>query len=423
MTSEISTHVTGPMLLGRVPKLEALVAKHNRQLLKRGLEPITLEYGETGTSIHLVDDYEYILDTIEVSIDGHSPSLDGFKFHGIQMRIDEVPLYIGNIPKEYRDIENPHCDHCHTTRKRNQYAVIEKTDTGQLMVVGSTCYKSIFDSKDAQDLLFFANFIATCNELYDDDEGYGGKRQGCYLPMKLLGGVVRIARESEAGFVSNAKAEETQLIPTWFEAAKKYHKEQLTESDIKTAQVIADHINSIPEKDINTFLLNVKARLNAEFIGEKDCAFLASALTVYDKFKRDQERQVKMEKGFAASNYIGEIKKRDTFKLKLMRKSFFDNEFGGVCFNFFETDKGDSVVWKASGYLNGNYDITEVCPDDGPYTYESCYQAEIGDVIEIKATVKDHSVYKSKHGDVKTTYITRAKAISFQRDLQTHVLS
>lgn len=414
--------VESEILLYKAPKLEKLINRLNKKLDKRDLPNIMIRYGDKGTrSIESdVTGHTVELDTVGIAITGYSPSINGYELLGIKTDRDGLPLYIGNIPKEYQSLDQPHCDHCNTKRKRKTYAVIRKSDTKDILVIGKTCFADFFGGTTSADLLSWANsFKFIEDELSSDDSGKNTSI-AVFDPVRFLAVVANVM--DEAGFITATKAEDEGLVPTWYRALRLYSKAELKAEDYECAKLVSDHINSLSD-DESAYITNLKIRLGAPFVSDRDLPLVASATSVYERFLADKLKREAFEKRGEGS-YIGNLKDRLNLDLELVGKQFYDNQYGGVIFYHFLTQDGNSIVWKASSSLGSgkNYELTEVCPEDGPYTHEVNYRAEIGDRLTVKATITKHDIYEGKYGKVKTTYINRVQPSSFIRNGLTHPL-
>ena len=95
------------------------------------------------------------------------------------------------------------------------------------------------------------------------------------------------------------------------------------------------------------------------------------------KAARIAERQAEA----AASNFVGEEKKRQVWTLTLTGKTGFESDFGYVYVYFFKDDAGNIVIYKGSKF----------------------FEIEKGDKVTGKATVKMHNI----RDGVKQTLISR----------------
>lgn len=118
----------------------------------------------------------------------------------------------------------------------------------------------------------------------------------------------------------------------------------------------------------------------------------------------DAEAKLKAMRDFSGSEWVAEPKKRLDLTLTLVN----DYEYVGQSYSYyddgtrhiytFRDEDGNCIVWKTSNPL-GMWQEGEEGRD------EWVYADEMGDVVKMRATVKEHSEYKG----TKQTVITRPK--------------
>lgn len=122
----------------------------------------------------------------------------------------------------------------------------------------------------------------------------------------------------------------------------------------------------------------------------------------------DAEAKLKAMRDFSGSEWVAEPKKRLELTLTLVN----DYVYEGCSYSYyddgtrhiytFRDESGNCYVWKTQKVIDCYDEQTEEWTD-----------AEIGDTIEMKATVKEHSEYKG----TKQTVITRPKIAAIHKGM------
>lgn len=110
----------------------------------------------------VIDGIKYV----DVYVEGEFPKFQGWKFIAQIVRNKEKMIFTNvaknaNIDFDMYSSEEIcfRCDHCHVRRKRNVLYIIENENTGERMVIGSTCVKPFFGGLTPEKLAaFFENF-------------------------------------------------------------------------------------------------------------------------------------------------------------------------------------------------------------------------------------------------------------------------
>lgn len=153
------------------------IAKFNRKV---GREAFRVELLARVVEKRLSSKWNYVsnsFDNIEVSvyvnhikIHGHfKPDLETVLAARLEPMaggnlIQAVPSEAENLPERFRTTGNC-CEHCNTTRNRNEYFVVRSEKTGEYMQVGSSCLQKYLECSAA----YMRSFVKLCDEL--DDEG------------------------------------------------------------------------------------------------------------------------------------------------------------------------------------------------------------------------------------------------------------
>jgi len=130
-----------------------------------------------------------------------------------------------------------------------------------------------------------------------------------------------------------------------------------------------------------------------------------------DEYQAELEAEAKLKalRDFSGSEWVAEPKKRIEFELTLVNDYVYD----GCTYSYYDSGvrhiytfrdgHGNCIVWKTSNPLGVWVEDENGC--------EEWVEAEIGDTVTMKATVKEHGEYK----DTKQTVITRPKIAAISK--------
>lgn len=421
-----STHTIYSYLL---PTLEERINRANRRAARIGALSYTLVSEETEPEAIYDDDLthrwhrdingqpDYPMDRsgrrVEpydfrqrhiVTISGIVPQLPGaWEFIGM---VTEDPI-AGPMPKllgdeaqrlnvnldEYRDPETWNtCDHCHTNRDRAKVFLLRDQETGQITRVGSTCMSTFlgitFQVPDGA--------FSLIREIEDmDDLGWSGD------PLDVSHRIDHVlaiawATMSEYGWMSSNTAsyipgavstgQRVSLLMKakgWDAAEERY---QMIDSVPATLvnQLVA-YARNLGDTDNSEYARTVSAIVrgqheNNQLVSGANVKILAS---VVSGFQRAQDRKAQNE-AIANSEYVGEIKKRQTFTgLRVLSTRTFEGEYGSRQLVKFVSPEGNLLVWWNTGSANPSVDAT----------------------YDVTGTPKAHEEYQG----VKQTILTRCK--------------
>jgi hypothetical protein len=383
--------------------LKDQIFKFNRKAAK--LDCPDLTYEVRGEKLVPAEGYEGEVDApqvemIEIELIGEAPKIDGWKFLGTldhyslpgKVIINTVPDE--SIPSKFH-VADASCDHCGKVRRRNETFVLQEEDTGDYKRVGRQCVRD-FIGYDPKAIARYMRNLTALKESFGDTERYssGGTRFYTFEHINILaktaavidayGWVPRSASNEEhnatASHVMNlyfppmdSKARKAwnewrvslQLDnPKWMEeaeAAREWLKQQSTDGEYWFNLHAINESNSVP-----THLFG----------------YWCSVMSGY---QRAMEKLRLAEREHKVNDYVGEIKERRDFTVKLKSRRSFDSRYGTVRLHTFLDDEGHTLVWWAN-----------VDPD-----------MELDGYYKIKGTIKAHDEYN----DWKQTILTRVKVV------------
>lgn len=338
---------------------------------------------------------------VQVTISGESPQLSGWKFAAKLEHLrtgNLVKSLPGGGPVDPRYLTSKSvCEHCGTSRMRNETYVVTHDD-GRQMQIGSSCLKDFLGHVNALDFAkameqqsaFFAEIMAMSDGGDPESErGWrnytGGYSEGYDLDV-FMGAVLRIVREDGA-FVSKASSGMSGKPPTAEIAWRAIPRgETGSEKDKAEAQKVIEWAVGISDEQAikEPYLNNIRVIARDGYVDRRSYGLAASMVAAYSKAAAAKNESTKAE-----SQWQGEEGKRDTFKLKMTGLYVSDGAYGETYIYRFRDGAGNVFVWYASArQYNGDGDSIGT-----------------GDDVTITATIKKHDEYKG----VKQTVITRGK--------------
>lgn len=132
-----------------------------------------------------------------------------------------------------------------------------------------------------------------------------------------------------------------------------------------------------------------------------------------DEYQAELEAEAKLKamRDFSGSEWVSEPKKRIDLSLTLVN----EYEYEGYTYSYYDSatsyiytlrdDDGNCIVWKTKNPL-----AMWVEDESG---HDECVEAEIGDTIQMKATIKEHGEYKG----TKQTVVTRPKITEIRKGM------
>lgn len=339
-----------------------------------------------------------------ITVSGDRPKLPGWEFLGtIDAVFNEEGALIGNILRSLPGVEVPvhfrtaamSCDHCCKKRRWSNTFIVKNTLEGTYFQVGRQCLRDFLGHANPEFYASYAELLLGVGELLDsaEDEGWGdGKRIPRFGVLEILRQTAAIVRVDGWRPRSKYDINNTASTLSYVLFAKGNDRKRLdevfavTDEDRTLAEETQDWLEGLSEReDLGDYLHNLSILARSGVVQPKSFGLLCSAIANYQRTKdvellRKQERE-----NNKASVFVGEVKKRLTLTLTLHSKRYIPGEFGTTTLCKFRDDKGNVIIWWASGEIE--------LPE--------------GAVIKAKATVKKHEVYK----EIQQTTVTRLTVI------------
>ncbi len=343
-----------------------------------------------------------------VRVEGEVPRLDGHQFLA-RIEHTEAGNLIAHAP-DAREVElpialrtaAPTCDHCRARRARKDTFVLRRELDGALVRVGRTCLGDYLRGADPTEVLGMWRFLGSLRDLLagagEGDEfgggGGGGARQ--YLSVTAyLATVVSSVRH--CGWFSRAMVEQrgggmtTASHADWLcgqepqnpENAREWRAMQPTEADATEARAViawvAATIGAKPGDHRSEYENNLVVAIQLGIVTHRTRGIVASAVAAKRRHDADNAARQAPQ---TASEHIGEVGKRQTFRLTPVKVQHFDGRYGTTTLIVMRDDRGNVAKWFASGAKN----------------------PELGAPMTVTATVKQHGEYRG----TKETVLARA---------------
>jgi hypothetical protein len=380
-------------------KLEAAVAKLAKKAAKLGLEAPVVSVVheqdiEEGEKVKTTTRYLF------VTIRGTAPVIHGYQLlavleHGDSEIGNVVRVVPGRIlPASYRS-KPGHCDHCNTTRRRNETFVVSNgTETLQ---IGRNCLADFCRSPEAvQALAGYAEYRQSLEDACRESERSGGCAWPSRLPVNQLLELT-IATIRTYGWVSRKEAQygdkaATASIVSVFLTPEisrsKYDKEEVATilANVKPEDAaeaegclewVRSHRDSV--EHLHDYIYNLLVVLSDTSVERKHFGVACSAISAYRKHL-GQEAEARRPK--LPSNHIGTVKERlRNLEVEVTGTKFLEGRFGLTTLVNFVDANGNRLKW----FGTGEHDLP------------------VGSKVKLTGTVKAHEEFNG----IKQTVLTR----------------
>lgn len=384
------------------------MAKLGRRASKMGLVAPSFTLGEMFSVLKIdeTSGARTYLRYFPATITGSAPKYAGWTIVATIATLEGGEVLLRSIsdkplPLRFRDAGSAKsCDHCKTSRKRLETFVV-LSDAGEYKQVGRQCIADFLGHKSPETLAAMAGYVA---EAFAFGEGGGSSDAAGSLAIDYYLGYVASAMNAY-GWLSRTKAKDVggnptanlahdhaEFSPEFQRSLKRLGEKRLevTEVDTKRATTAIDWATELTDAEVeaNDYLYNVRTIVRAGQVEHKTAGYAASVIIACEK-AMDRVRQA-AEK--PVSNYVGTVKERQLFTVKVERILETQSDFGVSYLHMMTDEVGNDIKWFGSSRLyhpGGEYRMVNE-----------------GETLVIKATVKAHQEYKGR----KQTLVTRAEA-------------
>lgn len=323
---------------------------------------------------------------VQFYLDYQRPILNGWMLvctYDWEWNGSETTCYVNTVPgmnvlEEYMNVEDGRCDHCKTNRRRKKSMLVTK-DFIEFKVVGSTCIKDFLGHKNPQSFIDCYAFEQTLDtytrEFPSSTEGMAVDTVHTVLAVTNL--LVRLNGYTKAGEwgAESTKDQVNNYINASTPEINIYRRANpLTTKDSETATKVMEWIVDQPNN--SEYMDTMQKAVKAGAITYKRYGVVCSGVLAYNRAMEKKAATVALK----SNEFIGEIKQRIPFgECTVKSVRYFDGYHDTVTQIVLETEKGDCLMWRASGSL----------------------EIEIGEVWNIqKATIKKHNLFNGRNQTV-----------------------
>lgn len=370
------------ILASNLNAFNAFVATKNKKAVKLGCPEIKVEVSAPYVKEVKMENGDMVsFQYVDLSIDESAIKLGNYSVVG---RIDDVEgsIIVSGMTdmKKYRNYSMSQCDHCNTNRPRKHLILVKEGE--KELAIGSQCLNDFVGHPSA------LSYVAAMQWVYDlaeivEEEGFttGTSSNAVYSVERVLNIAAAVIR-MDGQYISKKTAEDRGEFYTTKDGVfnAMFSKESnltVTDADRESTKKALEWFEAT-EHDDSDFFYNLKTLLSKSYVPTKMFGYIIALFPVYYRALE------KAADSSAKSEFIGNVgDKKVSMKLKCKR-----------------------VIPLVSMYGVSNLYI--FCSGSNVVTYKSnAFKAEVGQELEVVATIKEHSVYNN----TKQTVITRAKAL------------
>lgn len=254
------------------------------------------------------------------------------------------------------------CDHCHTVRNRNEVFLVYNTETEDYAQIGRTCLHDYL-GMDVSGWLARAEWILDIEDLYSVAEMYSSSHKhhaARHLPFDTLFAYV-YTHAGRHGFISKKKAMEDESVEATVHAAiRNYYDSKVgirnsrqkenppTPEEIGGARKLLEWFRTElleqPENRLfgdDLMWQNLKNAYDSNMLPLK---FTGLVGIPYACWLRHESNMIRMASR-KVSQWVGEIGKKTTQRVKCVHKHLIDSNYGPVTVLKFVTPEGNVLCW------------------------------------------------------------------------------
>lgn len=364
------------------------VAKVNARAAKKGLSG-EITFTGTPTTVIVKDELTGIERTYEmmhVVLSGNPLKYQGWTFAATLDWDENAGLIVRTAPGietvDRSSLVEGYCDHCKTNRYRKETYLLVHED-GRQVQVGSTCIK------DFLGLQVGISWLDTEGIAAGFGVGSWARDNGTEYVLALAWALIKLDGYKPASASSSTKGDVFQVLYPPKQITPEYREwagrvRALAVEAVERAAEVRAFILSDDFSGDSEYVRNLKAIAAAEFVSDRNVGILVSAPQAWARhLERTLIREKKTE---ASSEWVGSVGDKVTVSGTIRGIRFIDGQWGTTVLYTIKTDNGDIIRWFASSEALGD---------------------ETGVEVTIKATVKGHESFNG----VKSTVVTRAKAV------------
>jgi hypothetical protein len=394
------------------PLLQHEIDKLNRRAQKLGVPEIDLikerEFFRTVKDPNT--DMETQEKWFEVTVDGETPQVPGYKFlatiehkgGGNVIRLVPGNENVANL-QDFHNATPDYCDHCKKRRKRIDTFIIQGQD-GELRQIGRNCLQDFLGGKNPKQMLFWFSLKAKVEQAFNtansrEEGGKGGRREMSYSPMEVLRAAGALVlkygykkKNMDWDAPDDSTANMVRSVLFYYNHRNEDHKKwaQIVKDSpdaLNYAKKVVAWFNDLPdqEKTDNNFYHSIDVLLKSSDITSRDVGILGAIYAAYDRVQRKgEERKSKSNKHMGT---IGD--KLPKTRVKVTNITYVPNRFAynapDIQLVKMEDSEGNSYTWWNGSANEMEKDVT----------------------YDIMGKIKAHDEYKGRN----TTTLLRVKAV------------
>jgi len=373
-----------------LPVVEAKIAKLNRRGAKLGCEAIKIVVVKKWEQ-QIKDNNSYddaptftVIPMTTIQVIGSAPKLNGWTLVSVVEPVEKgvllrkFPGVTLEIPVEFREVTPDRCDHCHTSRQRNETFIVYNQDQNKWMVVGRTCLADFTGCSNPERIANYASALFDLTVSIKDDESIrdGGSDHSYYCaPIRSFLFDVAVISGRE-GFITATQAREHNdkidshdddlnylrptgkavfndyYTPSTAKSVQEFRKAyfaSITDVEREAAEDLVDgamqwgktQFVEASEESLSDYGHNMKLLLAADRVRIIDVGFVASVIKGYKRAMEAKKEQLTYK------GHVGEIGGKITLPVTVKNVFAWNGQYGLVNITTMQDDEGNVMVWFA----------------------------------------------------------------------------
>lgn len=373
--------------IDKIYKLQKKLQKRSERI---GLEPLVFQIGEPYyASLINENKQERFWKEYPVEISGSIPVVEGWEpIAYIEHRHADGNIVKtfgdGQVPKRYRNCD-PFCEHCETHKIKVHSYVIRHVDTDEYKMVGMGCINQYVNADMLNVFKYLDRVMKDVDQVANPDPEEMQYRQRWAEVSVRQALAVAACSVSKHGYIKSSLGRTSTRNDVNDEFFSIYREHFYPAEDVAEKAGLVDRcINYwLEQSPKNDFVHNVQVIFGEGHVASNNMGYLVGAIGSY---MNHVEQESKKNSFNVVNEYLdAEIKDRLEIDVIYLGAYTFQSYYGWTNIHRFVDKDGHVMVW----FSGNNVD------------------AEHGDNLHIKATVKKFQEYKDK----KQTVITRVNVM------------
>lgn len=388
------------------------VEKFNKKAVKLEVAPMTVEFGEEKVHSYYADETAEILGILtkitylETTVKYEVPKIAGwdlvcvFDYEHYEDENEQAQLAVftntvpgKELPYEYQDKKDVHCEHCGHNRFRKRTFLVQH-ESGEYKEVGSTCLKD-FLGHDPNSFMWYAGIQDRIREM-EDEFGLGSFGSGDPMSYDLLGiltlthtvirkyGWTSRSEANDYSYNNNGKVATADNVLYYLTTPKEKieprDRIEIEEEDENIAEKTLAYFKTLESQD-NDYIMNCIKLIRIDRVPRRRLGIACSMIAVY---RRHVEKELEKAQELP-SEWFGNIgSKLEDCEVTCTFKTEVEGFHGTSTLYKFVDNDGNIFKTFYSGYT---------------------WSVEQEEKVRLFGTVKKHDEWNDK----KETLLTRCK--------------